>query len=150
MILYSSKPSTVLFMKQLRQLRLLFSSNADTLYLLLRCFISVSVSSSDDDSLLLIPSHHNVTWSPLLTVCHMSSTSADVLMDTLQADTIVTCVQAFHSMFKRYLLFIYSNIDMIYYFICKSSRFNMFAILSDSFMCQALVFPMEIGMYVLL
>ena len=39
----------------------------------------------------------------------MSSTSADVLMDTLQADTIVTCVQAFHSMFKRYLLFIYSN-----------------------------------------
>ena len=133
-------------MKQLRQLRLLFSSNADTL---LRCFISVSVSSSDDDSLLLIPSHNNVTWSPLLTVCHMSSTSADVLMDTLQADTIVTCVQAFHSMFKRYLLFIYSNIDMIY-FICKSSRFTMFAILSDSFMCQALVFPMEIGMYVLL
>ena len=39
----------------------------------------------------------------------MSSTSADVLMDTLQADTIITCVQAFHSMFKRYLLFIYSN-----------------------------------------
>ena len=109
MILYSSKPSAVLFMKQLRQLHLLFSSNADTLCLLLRCFISVSVSSSDDDSLLLIPSHNNVTWSPLLTVYHMSSTSVDVLMDTLQADTIVTCIQAFHSMFKRYLLFIYSN-----------------------------------------
>ena len=85
MILYSSKPSTVLFMKQLRQLRLLFSSNADTLRLLLRCFISVSVSSSDDDSLLLIPSHHNVTWSPLLTVCHMSFASADVLMDSYLA-----------------------------------------------------------------